>query len=372
MIAPPGNHFIQRTRPDTGIAKRRRRGRRLGMLSVLLILTTQTACLGYLTRAGCGQLEILWNRRPIPAVIADPATPPEVRKKLEHAQHVREFALDRMGLAVAETFTAYSHLDRDAVAWNVSASEKLRLKPKTWWFPIVGTVPYLGFFSKAEAEEQRAALEADGWEAIITTVSAYSTLGWFDDPLVSPQMEYSEWQLAELVIHESSHATLWFPGDVNFNESFASFVGREGALQFYQEQYGTSSPAYANQLAYLAEINELSLIFHNYAKKLNDTYNQNKTDDWKQETKQSLLRDFKHTLREKESAFRVLNLERFRDREWNNAHFLSHLRYESGDRFFASALDACNRRWDCFLKRMTEFSNASQEERRALLNQAHE
>ncbi|MEQ9364502.1 MAG: aminopeptidase [Leptospirales bacterium] len=321
-----------------------------------------------MSRAGCGQLEILWNRRPIPEVIADTATPEEVRAKLEHMQRVRGFALERMGLSVADTFTSYSHLERDAVAWNVSASEELRLKPKTWWFPIVGEVPYLGFFSKTEARKLRAELEQDGWDAIVTPVAAYSTLGWFDDPLVSPQMRYSEWQLAELLIHESSHATLWFPGDVTFNESFASFVGRTGALQYYREEYGASSPAYRDHLAYLAESNELSLMLRGYAKMLNDTYNQNKADDWKRERRYRLLKELKATLTRKESAFRFLNLKRLREREWNNAHFLSLLRYESGETYFATVFNGCNQRWDCFLEKMGSLKELGSEKRRELLN----
>lgn len=366
---------IWRTRANAG--GHRRSGAQKGpvnwkmLILCSLMLLLETSCVGYLTRAGCGQLEILWNRRPIPEVIADPSTPEEVRSKLEHIQRVRGFALQHMGLKVADTFTAYSHLDRTAVAWNVSASEKLKLKPKTWWFPIVGEVPYLGFFTKAEAEELRAELEAEGWDAIVTTVAAYSTLGWFDDPLVSPQMGYSEWQLAELLIHESSHATLWFPGDVGFNESFASFVGREGARQYYHEHYGLSNDIYQNHLAYLAEINELSLIFHNYAKMLNDTYNQNKTDDWKLETRYHLLKELGEVLERQESAFRILNLKRFRDREWNNAHFLSHLRYESGEAYFAQEFEACAKRWDCFLERMTALNEQAPEERRRLLERKH-
>ncbi len=348
----------------------RRKRRRFWQAAALasFILLTETACLGYLTRAGCGQLEILWRRRPIPEVIADASTPPGVRTRLEHIQRVRIFALDRMGLRVADTFTSYSHLDREAVAWNVSASEELRLRPKTWWFPIVGEVPYLGFFTKAEAEELRNELDHEGWDAIVTTVAAYSTLGWFDDPLVSPQMQYSEWRLAELLIHESSHATLWFPGDVGFNESFASFVGREGALQYYRELHGVDSEIYRQQIAYRQEINELSLILHDYAKKLNDTYNQNKTDDWKRENRYRLLEELKATLAAQESVFRVLNLKRLRERDWNNAHFLSHLRYESGDRFFAGEFEACGRAWDCFLDRMNELNKRSAEERRLLLS----
>ena len=340
--------------------------RRAGLC--LILSSVQLHCLGYLARAGCGQLEIMWNRRPIPEVIADDQTAPEVRRRLEHVEIVRDYARERLGLAVADTYTSYSHLDREAIAWNVSASERLRLRAKTWWFPIVGEVPYLGFFSKAEATELRDELAGQGWDTIVSTVSAYSTLGWFDDPLVSPQMRYSEWQLAELVIHESTHATLWFPGDVSFNESFASFVGRTGALQFYREQFGADSPEYAERLRHLREINELSLIFRNYAKKLNDTYDQNKTDDWKSGEKYRLLEELKNTLVQKEPEFRTLNLKNLRDREWNNAHFLMYLRYESGEDFFEQEFDICHRQWPCFLQRMHDLESLDENERRKLLH----
>lgn len=335
---------------------------------LLLLALTQTACLGYLSRAGMGQLEILWNRRPIPEVIADPKTEPEIRRKLEHVQKVRIFAADQLGLQVDDTYTQYTKLERDALAWNVSGSRKLRFEAKTWWFPIVGTVPYLGFFSKAEAEAARRELEAEDYEAIVTTVAGYSTLGWFDDPLVSPQARFSDLSLAELVIHESAHATLWFPGDVGFNESFASFVGRAGAYRFYEELHGPDSPTIVRHRRYLQEINDLSLILHHYAKLLNDTYNQNKTDDWKLQSRYRLIEELRETLRRRAPEFQILNLKRLQEREWNNAHFLSHLRYQSGENYFERVFeDECSGQWPCFLGKMQALRDIPTDERRALL-----
>ncbi len=362
-----GSKFA-RCRPVNQKGLRQARYQRWLPALVLVLAAAQSACLGYLSRAGMGQLEILWNRRPIPEVIADPSTPPEVRRKLEHVQEVRSFAADQLGLAVADTYTQYTELDREALAWNVSGSRKLRVEARTWWFPIVGTVPYLGFFSKAEAEAAREELEAEDYEAIVTTVAGYTTLGWFDDPLVSPQVRFSDLSLAELVIHESAHATLWFQGDGGFNESFASFVGRAGAYRFYEEKHGPDSPTIVRHRRYLKELDDLSLILHSYAKLLNDTYNQNKTDDWKFESRIRLIEELRETLRQKQPEFRVLNLKRLIEREWNNAHFLSHLRYQSGENYFERVFEEdCASEWACFLGKMQALRDLDPAGRRALL-----
>ncbi len=324
----------------------------------------------YLARAGCGQMEILWKREPIRDVIADPATGTEERAKLLHVERVREFARRELGLRVEDTYTSYSRLDREAIAWNVSASRELALEPKTWWFPIVGRVPYLGFFTKEEAEDLRAELEAEGWDVIVSTVAAYSTLGWFDDPLVSPQLQSSEWWLASLVIHESAHATVWFPGDVRFNESFASFVETEGALQFYRQTFGPDSEEYRSRIRLLLEAKEYSLILRRYAEKLNHLYAADDPEERKRVGKRRLLEELRTELLRRAPEFRELNLRKRAEREFNNAHFLSHLRYRSGSDFFQTRFEACERRWSCFLESMQKLEGLDAADRRKLWNES--
>lgn len=333
-----------------------------------LAMLSFSGCLGYLARAGCGQFHILWNRRPVAEVLADPATPAAVREKLRHMEVVREFARERLGLETGDIYTSYTHIDRDAAAYNVTASEELRLEPKTWWFPIVGSVPYLGFFSRAEAEEQEAELKATGYDTRVREVPAYSTLGWFDDPVLSSQMRYSRRYLTGLVIHEAAHATLWFPGDVNFNESFASFVEREGGLLFLREREGESGPSYRRALSAMAE-NRLAVdIFRKTAAELKRAFGGPGTDGEKRAAKRAAIEELRREFRARRREFRVLDVERLAKAPYNNAYFLAYLRYESGGDFFAREFKKCEKSWTCFFGKMRELRNLSVAERARLLH----
>lgn len=187
----------------------------------------------YVVRAGLEEAKILARRRPIPDVIADPKTDPEVRRKLELVLEVREFARRDLGLDAGRSFRDYSELDRDTLALVLSASPPDRLVPLTWWFPIVGRVPYLGFFDPARALEKQRALEAEGYDTYLRPTSAFSTLGWLPDPLLSTTLRYDSLDLAETIVHELAHSTWFVRGQVPFNESLANFVGHHGAAAFF-------------------------------------------------------------------------------------------------------------------------------------------
>ncbi|MDH5654581.1 MAG: aminopeptidase, partial [Spirochaetia bacterium] len=208
---------------------------------VMMILLPLNGCVRYLIKAGYGQMKILSARQPISEVIQSPDTDEATRKKLRHVLKIQKYAEDSMGLDISNSYKKYARIDRDAAAYNVTASEELAFIPKTWYFPIVGRVPYLGFFSREEAENFKKELEKEGWDANVSEVSAYSTLGWFEDPLLSSQLSYPDWYLTRLILHEATHSTVWFQDDVNFNESLATFVEIEGALQYYSATEGRQS-----------------------------------------------------------------------------------------------------------------------------------
>ncbi len=181
---------------------------------------------GYVLRAGWEEAQILAHRRPIPEVIADPETDPELRGKLE-------FARRELGLKAARSFQHYSEIRRDTLALVLSASPPDRLAAKTWWFPIVGRVPYLGFFDPAQARRKEAELRAEGLDTYLRPTAAFSTLGWLPDPLLSTTLRDDSLGLAETVIHELTHNTVFVRGEIRFNESLANFVGLTGAAAFF-------------------------------------------------------------------------------------------------------------------------------------------
>ncbi|CAN5377642.1 aminopeptidase [soil metagenome] len=200
---------------------------------ILLLLLTGACSPLYVLRAGWEEAKILARREPIPEVIADPRTPEDWRAKLALVLRARDFAADSLGLDAGESYTTFSELDSDTLALVVSAAYRDRFEAYTWWFPIVGRVPYKGFFSERAAFEAAADLQQEGFDTYIRPTSAFSTLGWFNDPLVSSLMRYDSVQLVNTVAHELFHNTFFAAGQVQFNESAASFVGSRAAIDFF-------------------------------------------------------------------------------------------------------------------------------------------
>ena len=192
----------------------------------------------YVIKAGWAEARILSARRPIPEVILSPDTDERTRGKLTLAREAREFAMNALRLDVGDSYTTYTELDRDTLAMVLSAAHRDRLEPVTWWFPIVGHVPYRGFFDLDEALREQQKLEEEGFDTYLRPTSAFSTLGWFSDPLLSTVVRYDEVELVATIIHELSHNHLFVPGQVRFNESFATWVGRTGAAEFFCTREG--------------------------------------------------------------------------------------------------------------------------------------
>lgn len=199
---------------------------------VLLFVLSPMGC--YISRAAYEEARILARRQPIAALVADSATPQAEREKLRLVQAARAYARDSLGLNPEESFTRYSRLDRDTLVLVVSAAYPDRLARRTWWFPIVGRFPYKGFFDFDGALRTAQSLREEGFDVSVGASSAFSTLGWFNDPLVSTTLQLDSVSLVNTVIHEIAHTTFFAKGQVVFNESFASFVGGRGAIAFFR------------------------------------------------------------------------------------------------------------------------------------------
>ena len=195
----------------------------------------------YVVQAGWEEARILWKRQLIDQVVADPNTDESLRKKLILVQDARKFAAE-IGLKPEGSFTKYSQIDRDVLVWVLTGSSKVGLQPVTWWFPIVGSVPYKGFFEREDAEAAAKALQAKQFDIYLRPSAAFSTLGWFDDPLLSTTIRFDEISLANTVIHEILHNTIWIPNYVPFNESLANYIGTIGAIKFFQAREGDNGP----------------------------------------------------------------------------------------------------------------------------------
>jgi predicted aminopeptidase len=186
-------------------------------------------------RAAYEQSKILLARRPIDAVMSDPSTNQDDRGKLAFVRSAREFASE-IGLKPGDSFTTYADIGKETLAWVVVASRRDAFALHTWWFPIVGTVPYKGFFDQDDAKEQAKRLEEQGYEASVRGTEAFSTLGWFNDPLLSTTLRNPAYRIVNTVIHESVHTTVWIKDNVPFNETLASFVGSQAGVEFFSKQ----------------------------------------------------------------------------------------------------------------------------------------
>jgi predicted aminopeptidase len=203
----------------------------------------------YVIRAGYEEAKILAARESIAELVGDSATPPATRDKLRLVLEARTFAENTLNLDVGDSYTTFSQVDSDTLALVLSGAHRDRFEPYTWWFPIVGRVPYKGYFSEEQAKEAQAGLIRKGFDAYIRPTAAFSTLGWFNDPLVSTLLRYDSVSLANTVIHELLHNSIYLSGEAFFNESFAQFVGGRGAIDFFCGRYGAGSDLCARATA---------------------------------------------------------------------------------------------------------------------------
>jgi predicted aminopeptidase len=213
---------------------------------VLLLASCLSACSPtYVLRAGYEEAKILWRRQPIERVLAQPDLDPALRAKLELALEVRAFAADTLHLRAGDSYSTYARVDDTQVVHVVSAAYRFKLQPYTWWFPIVGRVPYKGYFSKADADAEAAGLQGEGYDTNVRPSVAFSTLGWFADPLLSTVLRYDRVTLASIIIHELLHNTTYIAGHADFDESFADFVGHCGAIEFFKVRDDAPARAHA-------------------------------------------------------------------------------------------------------------------------------
>jgi predicted aminopeptidase len=234
------------------------------ILVVLCTLLVSGCSPVYVLRAGFEEARILSRRRPISSVIEDPATSGETRSKLQLVLQARDFAEHALGLDAGESYTTYSWVDSDTLLLVVSAARKDRFEAYTWWFPIVGHVPYKGFFHFASAYREAARLESAGYDTYVRPSGAFSTLGWFNDPLLNTILRYDDVSLVSTVLHELLHNTVYIPSRIAFNETFANYVGDRGVIEFFCARDGEQSAscrlardAWADNLRYAAFLSGL-------------------------------------------------------------------------------------------------------------------
>tara|TARA_B100000686_G_scaffold53167_1_gene57322 strand:+ start:122409 stop:123425 length:1017 start_codon:yes stop_codon:yes gene_type:complete len=298
-----------------------------------LLLFTYGCSPAYVIQAGVAELKILTSRRPITEVIRDNATPSDLRAKLTLVSEARKFASETLAMDVGTSYTTFTQLDRDTLALVLSASPKDTLEPKTWWFPIVGRFPYRGFFDEDKALAAQLALQKEGFDTYLRPTSAFSTLGWFSDPILSTVLRQNEIGLVETVLHELAHNHLFVRDQVDFNESFATFVGRTGTIEFFCTHLDSSA---ANLLCEQAKARQtdqkqFDRFFSGFIKDLQKIYQNNKLSFSEKLAKREEIFDqsldyFVNTI---QPNLEILSYQYFRSTPINNATLLAHIRYNT-------------------------------------------
>ncbi len=236
---------------------------KLNMLTLcLMLLMVLPGC--YIVKQSCYQLKLLGDMQPFSKVLADPKTPKPMKDKIRLVMKVKRFAVRELGLRNTGSYSHFIKIKGKFVAYGLSAAPKDQLKPMMWRFPVVGLMPYVGFFNKKDALKAENNLKKRGFDTKVRGIPAYSTLGFFKDPLVSTLLNYHETELANTVIHEMTHETVYIRNHVKFNEALAMFVGNQGALLFFEKYYGKKS----KWVRYIKACNHDDLLFSKFVRKL--------------------------------------------------------------------------------------------------------
>jgi predicted aminopeptidase len=242
---------------------------------------------------GTRYLSIRSKAESIDRVLADPNTKPELRLLLERARSARAYALDNFALKPTKNYTSVVVLDADHLVTVVQACSELSFTRYLWNYPVVGKMPYRGYFDQKEADKEAALLKKKGLDVIARPVDAFSTLGWLSDPLFSFMSAYSEADISDLVMHEMTHATIFlkgdYPGSEQFNEELATFVGREGSLLYLAKVHGADSSEVAAARADQEDAAAFASYLAGTAKELEAVYSSTAGDDEKRKRKAEII-----------------------------------------------------------------------------------
>lgn len=331
------------------------------------LMLSSCSSLSYYSQAAQGQLELLTDSRPIDDWLADPATNTRLRHRLEAARQIRRYAIQELGLPDNGSYTNFTNLKRPYVLWNVVATPELSLKPMQWCFPVAGCVNYRGYYSKREAQAYAKQLRSQGHDVEVGGVSAYSTLGWFSDPLISTFINYPDAELARLIFHELAHQVVYVPGDSKFNESFASAVEQAG-VEGWLERFGNPAMVEAFERYTMRKKDFMALLVR-YRGELERTYASAMSRDEKRATKTRLfiaLKDDYQVLKANWGGYS--GYDRFFAEPLSNAHLASIATYNDFVPAFRALLRK-ERSWNAFYKSVNQLARLDKDDRHRVLAQ---
>ena len=311
----------------------------LGGLGFCAALCFIPGCkVGYLISSGYYQAELLHSREPVQELREQELLNQAQLQRLDLIADVKAFGAE-IGLSATDNYETLAW-KWERTIWNVTGCEPLAFTPKTWWFPIVGRFPYLGYFREQDARKLEGQLLDDGLDVYVRTAGAYSTLGWFKDPILPDMLTWDDYRLADTVLHELAHATLWVPGSVQFNESYANFVGEVAAMRYLQARRGHHDPALLSAIQRKQDRSIFRDVLHETYGELDALYtNPALTDEAKLAQKAEILGT---GLSEKVKSAPLNNQEAFltyvEKDAWNNARLVQFKTYNTDEQVFAALL----------------------------------
>ncbi|MAY81105.1 MAG: hypothetical protein CL930_10020 [Deltaproteobacteria bacterium] len=320
---------------------------------------------GYVVRSAYFQAELLQSREPIEDIRSSETLTQKQIKALNLIADVKAFGAE-FGLKATDNYETIAW-EWDRKIWNLSACPPLQFKPVTWRFPIVGKVPYLGFFRKEDADIWASRLEDDGHDVYMRTAGAYSTLGWFRDPILPPMLEWDDVRLADTVLHELVHATLWIPGSVKFNESFANFVGEKAAFQYLEARFGPESPKLKQAIERHEDMNRWREILRKLYQDLDSVYkDEQRSESQKLKEREQLYSSLKSRVQEAHLTHPERFLKAVDKGPWNNARLAQYRTYNHRRDWFESILARHNGDLLTFMDAIEEITKNAKDPFKAL------
>jgi predicted aminopeptidase len=334
----------------------------LTRLLVLMLCLSASGC--YYLQAAAGQWQVITKREPIETVIEDTGTPTQLAERLMLVQQARTFSIDELALPDNKSYRSYADIKRDYVVWNVFAAPEFSLEPRRWCFPIAGCVSYRGYFSRQAAYDESERLAKKGFDVMVGGVSAYSTLGNFDDPVLSSMLRWDDLQLVAVLFHELAHQVLYVKGDTGFNESFATAVEEFGMERWLSSRGQHDDIATYRERRELRQ--DLMALVASARSDLRTVYAAADSEEEKRRRKKARLEQLARAAgaRLKQSG---RDSASWRSGELNNAHLVSMALYQERLPAFRALLAGCNGDIRCFYAQAGALAKLEKPERDAAL-----
>lgn len=306
----------------------------IGICVILLVYLSGCSTASYLTRMGIGQAKVLLFSRPNSEVLKDAEVSQEAKDRIKFVLEVKRYAEERIGLEKTGNYSKYFQVEDNDLLFVVSACPRDSLTPYQWTFPIVGKMSYKGFFRVEDANKEREKLERAGFDTCVRRASAYSTLGWFKDPIFSTMLHGERAIIAQIVIHELTHATVFIKDYFDFNEQMATFIGDQGAIDFFSERYGRDSEGYRDARNVLHDDLIVGKFIGDVCAHLRELYSRNVSRGKKLELREEIFGKAKGDFRGLKAQLKTPLYLGFEEERFNNAVLLSYWQYIGGLELF--------------------------------------